>query len=240
MIHRPFVIISLLLLSSALSAEQTFIATRQEMISAIHSTVADTSGYTGIAKLDDKVIHAMATVPRHEFVPESLRKFAYLNRPLPIGARQTISQPYIVALMTQLAEVDAAAVVLEVGTGSGYQAAVLSVLVKQVYTMEIVNALGVKAKNTLARLGYDNVQVIIGDGYDGWKQQAPYDAILVTAAPERVPGPLLAQLKTGGRMVIPVGAQNRTQSLQVLEKLKSGEVITKDILPVGFVPFTRR
>ena len=237
---RPLsVIFFILAFSPCAFAVGEYEAARRDMIAAVNSMVADTRSYTGLASLDDKVMQAMAAVPRHEFVPAPLRKFAYLNDPLPIGERQTISQPYIVALMTHLAAPDKAAVVLEVGTGSGYQAAVLSRLVHHVYTIEIIEALGKRAKNTLARLGYDNVTVTIGDGYNGWQEHAPYDAIIVTAAPEHVPQPLIEQLKTGARMVIPVGAQYQYQSLQVLEKQKSGKIEIKDVLPVGFVPLTR-
>jgi len=182
---------------------------------------------------------AMAAVARHEFVPIQLQDRAYENRPLPIGEAQTISQPYIVALMTDLAAVDSDSIVLEVGTGSGYQAAVLAEIVDHVYTIEIVEPLGRRAAATLERLGYDNVTVRIGDGYQGWPDLAPFDAVIVTAAPEEVPAPLIDQLKTGGRLVVPVGPRNRVQSLQVLEKGPAGEISTTDVLSVSFVPFTR-
>ncbi len=211
---------------------------RREMITAIKETVDETRSYTGIDTLDERVMDVLATVPRHKFVPEALREFAYLNRPLPIGAGQTISQPYIVALMTHLMNVDGDSVVLEVGTGSGYQAAALARLARHVYTIEIIEALGKRAENTLASLGFDNVTVKIGDGYIGWEEHAPFDAIMVTAAPEEAPQPLIDQLKPGGRMVIPVGPQHGYQTLQVLEKQQNGEIRKTDILPVGFVPFT--
>ena len=181
----------------------------------------------------------MRTVPRHEFVPAEMRDDAYANRPLPIGEGQTISQPYIVALMTDLAGVDADSIVLEVGTGSGYQAAVLAKIVSHVYTIEIIGTLGRRAAQTLERLGYQNVTVRIGDGYLGWPAFAPFDAIVVTAAPEAVPPPLIEQLKVGGKLVVPVGPEGRTQSLQVLEKEPGGEITTTDMLPVAFVPLTR-
>ncbi len=209
------------------------------MIADIREMVADTRSYTGVAALDEKVMQAMAEVPRHEFVPHSLREFAYLNNPLPIGEGQTISQPYIVALMTHLMNVDEDAVVLEVGTGSGYQSAVLARLTRHVYTIEIIETLGRRAENTLARLDFDNVTVRIGDGYIGWEEHAPFDAIIVTAAPEEVPQPLIDQLKTGARLVVPVGPQHGYQSLQVLEKQQSGEIKVTDILPVGFVPMVK-
>lgn len=230
---------TLLALCPAAGAQDEYGAARREMLRAIESMAADTSSYTGIARLDEKVMAAMGAVPRHEFVPAYLRRFAYLNRPLPIGEEQTISQPYIVALMTHLAAVDSDSVVLEVGTGSGYQAAVLSRLVRRVYSIEIIETLGRRAENALARLGFDNVTVKIGDGYNGWEAHAPYDAILVTAAPEETPEPLLRQLKTGARLVIPVGPQRRSQSLRVLERQPSGAVEEKNVLPVGFVPLVR-
>ena len=225
--------------SAGLFAQDGYETAHRTMIADIREMVADTRSYTGVAALDEKVMQAMAMAPRHEFVPHSLREFAYLNNPLPIGEGQTISQPYIVALMTHLMNVDEDAVVLEVGTGSGYQSAVLSRLVRHVYTIEIIETLGMRAENTLTRLGYDNVTVKIGDGYAGWKEHAPFDAIIVTAAPEEVPQPLLDQLKTGARLVIPVGPQHGYQSLQVLEKQQSGEIKVTDILPVGFVPLVK-
>lgn len=215
-----------------------YVANREAMLQAIRDDIAATSSYTGINSFDPAVMAAMSAVPRHEFIPRHLRKYAYLNRPLPIGHDQTISQPYIVALMTELADVDGDSVVLEVGTGSGYQAAVLAAIVKQVYTMEIVAPLGRRAQQTLQRLGYHNVEVRIGDGYHGWPEQAPFDAILVTAAPEKVPQPLLDQLRPGGRLVIPVGKQGTVQNLQVLEKDLRGAIREHSALPVSFVPLT--
>ena len=222
-----------------LLAQQGYEAARREMVAEVEAMVADTHSYTGIDVLDKKVMQAMAAVARHEFVPPSLRVFAYLNNPLPIGEGQTISQPYIVALMTHLMGVDEDMTVLEIGTGSGYQAAVLAHLARHVYTIEIIETLGRRAEETLARLGYDNVTVKIGDGYIGWEEHAPFDAIIVTAAPEEVPQPLIDQLKPGARMVVPVGPQYGYQSLQVLEKQDSGEIEITDILPVGFVPFVK-
>ena len=210
---------------------------RREMIAAITETVAETRSYTGLDALDEQVMQAVAAVPRHEFVPPSLRSFAYRNHALPIGEGQTISQPYIVALMTHLMGVDGDSVVLEIGTGSGYQAAVLAQLVRHVYTIEIIETLGKRAEDTLARLAFDNVTVRIGDGYIGWEEHAPFDAIIVTAAPEEVPQPLIDQLKPGARMVVPVGPNFGYQTLQVLEKQENGEIRETDILPVGFVPF---
>ena len=186
---------------------------------------------------DEAVLAAMRKVPRHEFVPESLRHRAYDDRPLPIGQGQTISQPYIVALMTEILGLSAGKKVLEIGTGSGYQAAVLAELTDQVYTIEIVEVLGKRAESTLRRLGYDRVGVRIGDGYLGWEEHAPYDAIIVTCAPEHIPHPLIDQLAEGGRMVIPVGQQGYTQTLTLVEK-QGGEVRQTAVIPVLFVPMT--
>jgi protein-L-isoaspartate(D-aspartate) O-methyltransferase len=208
------------------------------MLDEIDETMQQTAGYTGMARLSAPVRAALARVPRHEFVPSEMRDYAYLNRPLPIGSDQTISQPYIVALMTELAGVGPDAKVLEIGTGSGYQAAVLAELAGQVYTIEIIEELGRRAEQVLQKLGYRNVSVRVGDGYHGWPEQAPFDAILVTAAPQTVPQPLIDQLKPGGRLVVPVGRQGETQSLQVLTRDKSGKVSVRDVLPVGFVPLT--
>lgn len=185
-----------------------------------------------------RVLRAMATVQRHRLVPAALAAQAYDDRPLPIGHGQTISQPYIVALMTQLAEVSAGDRVLEIGTGSGYQAAVLAELADRVYTIEIVAALAARAARDLRALGYDNIEVRAGDGYAGWPEQAPFDAIVVTAAPERVPAPLLEQLKPGGRLVIPVGPIHAAQELRVLEKRDDGSVSERSVAPVRFVPLT--
>lgn len=189
--------------------------------------------------ISERVLEAMEKVQRHEFVPERYRRRAYHDTPLPIGEGQTISQPYIVALMTELAKVNNDSVVLEIGTGSGYQAAVLGELADRVYTIEIVSSLGKRAAKTLDRLGYKNTTVRIGDGYAGWPERAPFDAILVTAAPETIPRPLIEQLKVGGRLVIPVGPQGLVQTLRVLTKQENGEIVSEDITSVLFVPFTR-
>lgn len=184
---------------------------------------------------DKKVLEAMAKVPRHEFVPPQFRGESYIDSPLSIGHSQTISQPYIVALMTQLARVDSTSNVLEIGTGSGYQAAVLAEIVKQVYTIEILEPLCHRAESTLTRLGYTNVMVKCGDGYRGWPEYAPFDAILVTAAPGHLPQPLIDQLKPNGRLIIPVG--DKSQDLLEIVKSDSG-VVTKSSVPVRFVPMT--
>jgi protein-L-isoaspartate(D-aspartate) O-methyltransferase len=212
---------------------------RRAMVREIENEVAETSAYTGIDALDAVIVDALRAVPRHEFVPQADRTRAYVNRALPIGEQQTISQPFVVAMMTQLAGVRRESRVLEIGTGSGYQAAVLAEIADHVYTIEIIDVLAERAAETLRTLGYNNVKVRAGDGYRGWPEHAPFDAILVTAAPETVPQPLIEQLAVGGKLVIPVGPEGETQSLQVLEKLSNGAVTTRDVIPVIFVPFTR-
>lgn len=187
---------------------------------------------------DENVLSALNEVRRHEFVPRNARGEAYANHPLPIGHGQTISQPYIVALMTDLVEPEEDDVVLEIGTGSGYQAAVLAKLVKKVYSIEIIEPLAQSASERLARLGYENVETRLGDGYYGWEEHAPFDAIVVTAAASHVPPPLIQQLKPGGRMVIPVGGRFMLQYLLLIEKTKDGDVLTRQITAVRFVPLT--
>ncbi len=182
------------------------------------------------------VLEAMEKVPRHMFVPENYKQFSYYDQPLPIGQGQTISQPYIVALMTELLNVGKDDIVLEIGTGSGYQAAVLSVIIHELYTIEIVEELGTQASEHLKKLGYDNVNVKIGDGSLGWPDKAPFDAIIVTAAADKIPEPLIEQLKPGGRMVIPVDNISGFQDLMIVDKDKAGNVITKKTIPVMFVP----
>jgi protein-L-isoaspartate(D-aspartate) O-methyltransferase len=186
---------------------------------------------------DQRVIQAMRHTPRHLFVPETVRSYAYVDSPLPIGQEQTISAPSIVALMTELLQPQPEHTVLEVGTGSGYQAAVLSPLVQHVYTIEIVEELAHSARDRLRRLGYDNITVRAGDGYRGWPDHAPFDGIIVTCAPDRVPEPLVDQLREGGRMIIPVGEQHTGQDLYVLTK-QNGKIVRQSILPVLFVPMT--
>jgi protein-L-isoaspartate(D-aspartate) O-methyltransferase len=180
----------------------------------------------------------MSRVERHKFVSPSEESWAYANRPLPIGHGQTISQPYIVALMTDLLNLEPGDRVLEVGTGSGYQAAILAELVAKVLTIEIIEPLGKAAARRLAKLKYDNVEAIIGDGYYGWPEEAPFDAIVVTAAASHIPPPLLRQLKPGGIMIIPVGSRFMVQQLVLVEKDETGEMRTRQILPVRFVPLT--
>jgi protein-L-isoaspartate(D-aspartate) O-methyltransferase len=220
------------------ASAEDFASGHRRMMEEITALVRETRTETGKPALDERVMAVMQKVPRHEFVPASQLANAYQNRPLPIGHGQTISQPYIVALMTDLARVEAGHTVLEVGTGSGYQAAVMAHLARAVYTIEIVEPLGLQARQRLQKLGYDNVQVRLGDGYHGWEEHAPYDAILVTAAASHIPPPLIRQLKAGGRMVIPVGAAFMVQQLMLVEKNRDGTVSTRQILPVAFVPLT--
>lgn len=186
-----------------------------------------------------EVLRAILAVPRHKFVPKEYKKNAYDDTPLPIGHDQTISQPYIVAYMTDILDVDSSHSVLEIGTGSGYQAAVLSVLSKNVFTIEIVQELGEKATSVLEKLGYKNVHVKIGDGYKGWPEHAPFDRIIVTAAPENIPEKLVDQLKPGGIMVLPTGPQWWHQELKVVRKNEDGIVSEESKLPVRFVPMVR-
>jgi protein-L-isoaspartate(D-aspartate) O-methyltransferase len=246
LVHRYFswVVMLLTLLPLVATAEtndeNAYQTLRRNMVQEIRQDAQLTSSEIGKDTFNRNVMEVMGTVPRHRFVPQRLRDHAYDNRPLPIGYGQTISQPYIVALMTDLLEVDKDDVVLEIGTGSGYQAAVLSPLVKHVYTMEIIEALGEDAAERLTQLGYDNVTTRIADGYYGWKERAPFDAIIVTAAAGSIPPPLVEQLKPGGRMVIPVGGAFLTQQLMRVEKDPGGQVTTKQILPVRFVPLTRK
>ena len=230
---------AMLFLPAFLSADE-FLAKRQDLIKEIAADVRATSLYLDREKLDPRVIQALGTVPRHEFVPQPLQAHAYENRPLPIGHGQTISQPYIVAIMTDLIKPQQHQRVLEVGTGSGYQAAVLSRLVKQVYSIEIIRPLADQARTRLKQLGYRNVKVKIADGYYGWEEFAPFDAIVVTAAAGQIPPPLLKQLKPGGRMIIPVGSRFMTQQLILLQKDQQAMVTTRQILPVMFVPLTGR
>jgi protein-L-isoaspartate(D-aspartate) O-methyltransferase len=209
------------------------------MVAEISAMARETAAETGRPKFSDAVMAAMGRVPRHRFVPWMQEAFAYQNRPLPIGEGQTISQPYIVALMTDLLDPKPTDRVLEVGTGSGYQAAVLAELVAKVYTIEIVEPLAKRAMRALEQLGYANVEVRIGDGYNGWAAAAPFDSIIVTAAPPEIPKPLIDQLRPGGRMVIPVGGSRDVQDLLLVEKRSDGSAVTKRTLTVRFVPLTR-
>ncbi|MGX2029298.1 protein-L-isoaspartate(D-aspartate) O-methyltransferase [Methylocaldum gracile] len=215
-----------------------YAAKRQALIDEIRRETRWVSSEIGKTELDAQVLAAMGKVPRHEFVSEDLRSIAYANRPLPIGYGQTISQPFIVALMTDLLRVKPDDTVLEIGTGSGYQAAVLAELAERVYSIEIVPELTQMATERLKRLGYAKVETKTGDGYYGWPEHAPFDAIIVTAAPTQIPPPLVQQLKPGGRMIIPVGGQFLLQYLVLVEKSEQGKISTRQIVPVQFVPLT--
>ena len=206
---------------------------RQEMVAAIRAIAEHIAAELGKTALDERVLKAMAKVPRHEFVPVEVQQYAYLNRPIPIGFDKTISQPMMVAVMTDLLELKPDDMVLEIGTGLGYQAAVLAQLASRVYSVEIIDELAQRARQRLKRQGYTNVEVRIGNGYTGWPNHAPFDKVMVTAAPDLIPPPLINQLKTGGRMVIPVGLLG-AQQLVVVEKDLNGKVTTKEIMPVLF------
>ncbi len=229
---------ALLLAFTANADEADYSVARAAMVNQV-LYFATLARDTAEEALNEDVMRSLGTVERHKFVPAYLKPFAYANRPLPIGHGQTISQPYIVALMTDLIESDRDFVVLEIGTGSGYQAAILAKLVKHVYTIEIIEALADEATARLARLGYNNVTTKLGDGYHGWEEHAPFDAIVVTASARHVPPPLVRQLRPGGRMIIPVGGRFMTQQLLLLEKTDDNEIITRQIAAVRFVPLTR-
>ena len=233
--RRLILALSLCIVSLAGSTDD-FALQRADMIRAIKNDVRDTRSYLGKQELNEQIWRAMSHVPRHQFVPATQRVNAYENRPLPIGFGQTISQPYIVAIMTDLLNLEPDDIVFELGTGSGYQTAILAELTQHVYTMEIVAELATRARKTLADTGYANVTVQVGDGYFGWPSQAPFDAIVVTAAGDHIPPPLVQQLKVGGRMVIPVGSRFLVQQLMLVEKQPNGAIRTREILPVRFVP----
>jgi protein-L-isoaspartate(D-aspartate) O-methyltransferase len=203
------------------------------MVAEISADAARVRELTGKSRLDERVMAAIAKVPRHEFVPIELQPLAYANMPLPIGCEKTISQPFIVALMTDLLDISAEDVVLEIGTGVGYQAAILGALARKVYSMEIIEELGTQAKQRLHRLGFTNIETRMGNGYHGWSEHAPFDKIMLTAAPDLIPPPLLHQLKSGGKMVLPAGLPD-AQQLLLVQKDESGKVGTKEILAVRF------
>ena len=233
---RALVAIALLIPVLAFAQAPDFAAERGALVEALE----EYGRYVGDIRdgFSTETLDAINAVPRHELVPDQQVRFAYENRPLPIGYGQTISQPYIVALMTDLLAPQANDVMLEVGTGSGYQAAVLSELVAEVYSIEIIDQLALRAAADLERLGYDNVVSKLGDGYYGWAEHAPFDGIVVTAAASHVPPPLVEQLKPGGRMVIPVGSSFMTQQLLLVEKTEDGDVVTRQVAAVRFVPLT--
>lgn len=227
--------VALALLSAlAVAADGGMSTERRAMVATVAAMARDFRA----GGIDERVLAALERLPRHEFVPAPLRASAYENRPLPVGYGQTISQPYIVAVMTDLLRVGAGDTALEIGTGSGYQAAVLAELGVKVSTIEIVEPLAREAAERLRRLGYGGIATRIGDGYHGWPEQGPFDAIMVTAAASHVPPPLLRQLKTGGRMVIPVGPPFQTQQLMLVEKRADGTLLTRQLMPVVFVPLT--
>ena len=219
--------------------QDRYAAPRKAMVETIVALTRETAAETGRASLDSRVLTAMNKVPRHRFVPVDQEPNAYANRPLPIGNGQTISQPFIVALMTDMLGLKATDRVLEIGTGCGYQAAVLAELAREVYTIEIVAPLAREAAARFAELGYRNVNARSGDGYRGWPAHAPFDAIIVTAAAPEVPPALIEQLKPGGKLVIPVGAQWSGQELRIIEKDQHGKTTTRNALAVRFVPLTR-
>jgi protein-L-isoaspartate(D-aspartate) O-methyltransferase len=209
---------------------------KQALIAEIEAETAETARLTGRKRLSPRVLAAMKKVRREAFVPETEVALAYVNAPLPIGGGQTISQPFIVAIMTELLDLEAAQTVLEIGTGSGYQAAILAELAREVWSVEVVPELAETARAALAKEGYRNVEIRCADGALGWPEHAPYDAIIVTAAAAAIPPALVAQLKPGGRMVIPVGAPYETQFLTLVEKSGSGAIKQRDVMGVAFVP----
>jgi len=211
---------------------------RHQMVQLIENEVRQTSFYLNTDVLDNKVLEVIKKVPRHQFVAPDTLEQAYYNTPLPIGFGQTISQPYIVAIMTDLLMLSANDKVLEIGTGSGYQAAVLSELVEMVYSMEIITPLAEQAKQRFQHLGYTNIITKNADGYYGWKEFAPFDAIIVTAAGTHIPHALIEQLKPEGKMIIPVGSNFMTQQLLLITKTKNKQILTRQVLPVRFVPLT--
>ena len=210
-----------------------FATLRQHMLGEIAAETIYVSAHIGKAALDARVMEAMDKVPRHEFVPVELRPYAYANSPLPIGFEKTISQPFIVALMTDLLDLCAEDTVLEIGTGLGYQSAILAELARKVYSIEVIEELAKQAQRRLNRLGYANIVLRIANGYHGWPEHAPFDKVIVTAAPDLIPPPLIHQLKPGGKMVIPAGLPD-AQQLILVEKDRHGRVATKEILPVRF------
>ena len=206
---------------------------RQQMIAEVVADAVFLTPQIGKSSFDARVIEVMGRIPRHEFVPVELQAYSYINSPLPVGYGKTVSQPFIIALMTDLLEPHAGDTVLEVGAGVGYQAAILSELVKQVYSIELIEELALQTRRRLQRLGYRNIEIGVGNGYYGWSEHAPFDKIMVTAAPDLIPPPLISQLKPGGRIVIPTGIPDK-QQLVVLEKSADGKLTTREVLAVRF------
>ncbi|MDD1612052.1 MAG: protein-L-isoaspartate(D-aspartate) O-methyltransferase [Methylococcaceae bacterium] len=246
MIHSKHLLLVLLLLAVLLllstvlawAEADAYAQQRAAMVAEIEANMAFTADRLGRKTLSPQVSNALHTVPRHQFVGEDERAFAYENRPLPIGHGQTISQPYIVAVMTELLDSKPGDKVLEIGTGSAYQAAVLGAVGAEVYSIEIIEALADTARERLKNLGYNNIHTRTGDGYYGWPEAAPFDAIVVTAAASHIPPPLIKQLKPGGRMLIPVGDRFNVQQLVLIEKGPDQKIKTRQLLPVAFVPLT--
>lgn len=229
----------ILLLTFSLISEPQGHPAFEERVAERHRLVKENiEYYPHLPVKDSAVLQAMRRVPRHVFVPEELQPLAYENRPLPIGYNQTISQPIIVAHMTELLELETSHKVLEIGTGSGYQAAILAELCDRVYTMEIIQPLGEAAALLLRELGYHQIKVRIGNGYEGWPEQAPFDRMIVTCAPNNIPEALLDQLAAGGRLIIPVGSPQQTQYLVLVQKNKKGKILREKQYPVRFVPMT--
>ena len=248
--HLIFVFLAILQCASFLSAEETTSAIppgKKELWTRPRSSEREEDRMKMVryqikdrGVRDEKVLSAMEAVPRHWFVPDKYQSQAYDDNPLPIGFEQTISQPYVVAVMTASLEIDSSSKVLEIGTGSGYQAAVLNEITPYVYTVEIIEELGKRAEECLKAHGYKTIGTRIADGYDGWPEEAPYDAIVVTAAATHVPPPLFKQLKAGGKICIPIGAPMSVQELVIVTKDKEGKAIQKNLFPVRFVPLTRK
>jgi protein-L-isoaspartate(D-aspartate) O-methyltransferase len=213
--------------------EEQFAALRQHMVLEIATHTALLGERIGRYNLDPRVMEVMGKVPRHQYVPIEIQPYAYLNRPLPIGFDKTISQPFIVALMTDALQLRTEDAVLEIGTGLGYQAAILAELAGKVFSVEIIDGLGEEASRRLQRAGYSNIVLRVGNGYNGWPEHAPFDKVIVTAAPDLIPAPLIHQLKAGGRMVIPAGLPD-SQQLILVEKAADGRLSTKELLPVRF------
>lgn len=241
MIYPTYLLAAGLLLFSigaARAEEDAYERQRAAMVAEIQANMAKTAGFLGRKALSPRVADALGRVPRHLFVAEDMRPYAYQNRPLPIGHGQTISQPYIVAAMTELLDAKPGDKVLEIGTGSAYQAAVLGATGAKVYSIEIVEPLAAAARERIEKLGLANIHTRTGDGYYGWPEAAPFDAILVTAAASHIPPPLIKQLKPGGRMLIPVGDRFNVQQLVLVEKDPGQKIKTRQLLPVSFVPLT--
>lgn len=239
MMKKLLLLVLIAVAREAMAEDAQCVRERAAMVETIRAYARSDAGVLGPEGISESVLQAVGQTERHRFIPAGSCSVAYADMPVPIGQGQTISQPFIVALMTHLAEVKLDHAVLEVGTGSGYQAAILARLVRKVCTIEIVPALGKVAAKLLGDLGYDNVSVKVGDGYHGWPECGPFDAIVVTAALGHVPPPLIEQLKVGGRLVMPLGPASATQQLTVVEKIAPGETKTRTVILVRFVPFTR-